>query len=74
MIGVIPSSCDDTLHYVDPDTERPCHWMLLTTQLGRAQVINTNALPGSDVPGLLIDQENLNLFKTNYQFQLIWHD
>ena len=28
----------------------------------------------SDVPGLLIDQENLNLLKTNSQFQLIWHD
>ena len=28
----------------------------------------------SDVPGLLIDRENLNLFKTNSQFQLIWHD
>ena len=29
---------------------------------------------GSDVPGLHIDQENLNLFKTNSQFLMIWHD
>ena len=29
---------------------------------------------GSDGPGLHIDQENLNLFKTYSQFLKIWHD